>query len=77
MSASIAKNIVYYWWDIYPLLQGIHKSNYRETSFYWWNPLLFLKTGGEIKMIGTQIDVIRKRKIFKNITINKENYGDF
>ena len=73
MSASIAETILYYWSYIYPFLKVIHKQNYNEISFDWYNCPFFMKTGCEIKMIDTKIDVLWDFYIEKhNIRLNKE-----
>ena len=43
-----------------PFLKITHKQNRNERSFDWYNYLFFMKTGCEIKMIETKIDVIWK-----------------
>ena len=37
--------------------------------FDWYNCLVFMKSGCEIKIIETQSDVIWESNLFKNITV--------
>ena len=57
MYASIAENVLYSWLGIYPFLEGIHKHNCNEISFEWYNHLVFMKTGYEIKMTEAKSEV--------------------
>ena len=72
MSTLIAENIVYYLLDIYSFLKGIHKHKCNEISFSWYNPIVLMKNGWEIKMIETQSDVIWEIKVyFKKLQYNE------
>ena len=76
ISASIDKNVVSYWLDVYPLSKVIHKHNCNEISFYWYNCLVFIKNGCEIKMIETQSDVMRENIFYwKSEQYNEEKLG--
>ena len=52
MSASISEKLYILDW-IYPFLKGIKKQNCNKRSSYWYNSLIFMKTGYEVKMIET------------------------
>ena len=76
MSALIDENIVSYWLDKYTLLKGIHRHNCNEISFDWYNCLVFMETGCEIKIIETQSDVIWENIIYwKSEKYNEEKLG--
>ena len=64
MSASIVEIFVYYLLDIfiYILLKGIHQKKCNGILLDWYNCLVFMKTGCEIKMMETQSDVIWEKK---------------
>ena len=55
----------------------MHKKNCIEIILDWYNHLFIKKTGFEIKMIETQIDVIREKYFIEkhNITM-KKIWGD-
>ena len=46
------------WLDIYPFFKLIQKHNCIEILFDWYNSLVLMRTGCEIKNIETQNDVI-------------------
>ena len=64
MSESVAENMVYYLLRAYPFFKGIQKHNRNKLSFAWYNRLVFMKTGCEIKMTETQSDIILEIKIY-------------
>ena len=57
--------------DIYTLLKGIQKHNCNKISFDWYNCLVLMKTGSEIKIKETQSDVKWETKLLKNITLQQ------
>ena len=78
MSVLISGKIVYSWLDIHPYFEVIHKHNWNGISYNWYDRLVLMKSGCEIKMIERKIDVVREIKLYWNMwQYNEEELGWF
>ena len=61
---------------IYPFFKVIHKHNFNEISFDWYNRLVFMRTGCEIKSIETQTyEIWEKEYLLKYIILEWRKLG--